>query len=90
MIKVLYFCVFKGNQKMRKAHILIFLFALIFFQKSYSDTDFKQISIENGLAHTDANCISQDSTGLIWIGTYGGLQSYDGYTLRKYSYLFHS
>lgn len=65
---------------------MIFLFALIFFQKSYSDTDFKQISIENGLAHTDANCISQDSTGLIWIGTYGGLQSYDGYTLRKYSY----
>ena len=47
---------------------------------------FKQLTINNGLAHTDANCIVQDSTGLIWIGTYSGLQNYDGYSLQTYDY----
>lgn len=47
---------------------------------------FKQLTINDGLAHTDANSIIQDSTGLIWIGTYGGLQSYDGYSLNTFSY----
>lgn len=47
---------------------------------------FKQLTIDNGLAHTDANCIAQDSTGLIWVGTYAGLQSYDGYSLQTFDY----
>lgn len=47
---------------------------------------FKQLTINNGLAHTDANSIVQDSTGLIWIGTYAGLQSYDGYNLKTFDY----
>lgn len=47
---------------------------------------FKQLTIDNGLAHTDATCISQDSTGLIWIGTLAGLQSYDGYSLQTFDY----
>lgn len=47
---------------------------------------FKRLTIDNGLAHTDANCIAQDSTGLIWIGTYAGLQSYDGYSLKTFDY----
>lgn len=51
-----------------------------------SDELFKHLSIENGLAHTDANCLAQDSSGLIWIGTFAGLQSYDGYELRTFDY----
>lgn len=47
---------------------------------------FRQLTINNGLAHTDANCIVQDSIGLIWIGTYSGLQSYDGYSFHTFSY----
>ena len=47
---------------------------------------FKHLTLNEGLAHTDANCVVQDSSGLVWIGTYGGLQSYDGYTLQTYDY----
>lgn len=47
---------------------------------------FNHLTISEGLAHTDANCIAQDSTGLIWIGTYAGLQNYDGYTLQRFDY----
>lgn len=47
---------------------------------------FGHLAINEGLALTDATCIAQDSTGLIWIGTYAGLQSYDGYSLRRFDY----
>lgn len=47
---------------------------------------FKQLTINDGLAHTDANCIVQDSIGLIWVGTYAGLQSYDGYKFQTFDY----
>lgn len=47
---------------------------------------FRQLAVNEGLAHTDATCIVQDSIGLIWIGTYAGLQSYDGYALQRYDY----
>lgn len=47
---------------------------------------FKHLTINDGLAHTDANCVAQDSTGLMWIGTFAGLQSYDGYSLQTFNY----
>lgn len=28
---------------------------------------FKHLTINDGLAHTDANCVAQDSTGLMWL-----------------------
>lgn len=52
----------------------------------YCNEIFKQLTIDDGLAHTDANCIAQDSTGLVWIGTYAGLQNYDGYSLQTFDY----
>lgn len=64
------------------------LFCFLFFALTPTPASevFKQLTIDNGLAHTDANCIVQDSTGLIWIGTYAGLQSYDGYSLQTFDY----
>lgn len=47
---------------------------------------FKSLTINDGLAHTDANCVVQDSTGLIWIGTNSGLQSFDGYQFQTIDY----
>lgn len=47
---------------------------------------FKSLTLKDGLAHTDANCVAQDSTGLIWIGTNSGLQNYDGYQLHTIDY----
>lgn len=54
-----------------------------------ANESFRNISIQNGLAHTDANCVVQDSTGLIWIGTYSGLQNFDGYQLQTIDYYSH-
>ena len=48
------------------------------------DINFDRISSENyivakGLSQNSAYCITQDSRGYIWIGTWDGLNRYDGY-----------
>lgn len=45
---------------------------------------FRHYQVENGLAHNAVSSIIQDSNGLIWIGTRGGLNSFDGYTFKSY------
>lgn len=68
------------------SYLLILCITLCLSVTASGNNRFKQLSLTEGLAHTDANCITQDSTGLIWIGTYAGLQSYDGYSLTHYDY----
>ena len=45
---------------------------------------FRHLTVDNGLSHTDATSIIQDSHGFIWIGTYSGLNRYDGYNTKVY------
>ena len=42
---------------------------------------FRHLTVEDGLAHTDAISVIQDDQGFIWIGTNGGLQRFDGNNL---------
>ena len=70
-----------------------FLFSFVFFQlllcfavhtckgQSYY---FKHYQADDGLAHNSVNTIIQDKKGLIWIGTRGGLNRFDGYTFKTY------
>ncbi len=46
---------------------------------------FEQLTVNEGLAHSDAMCAEQDLLGFIWIGTNNGINRYDGYDLKKYS-----
>jgi signal transduction histidine kinase/ligand-binding sensor domain-containing protein len=39
---------------------------------------FNKISVENGLTQNSVTCVLQDSRGFLWLGTYGGLNRYDG------------
>lgn len=45
---------------------------------------FRNLTVEKGLSHTDATSIVQGSQGFIWIGTFGGLQRFDGHELRSF------
>jgi signal transduction histidine kinase/ligand-binding sensor domain-containing protein len=45
---------------------------------------FKHYQADDGLVHNSVMCILQDSKGLMWIGTRGGLNSFDGYTFKNY------
>ena len=45
---------------------------------------FDRLTTEDGLSQGTVNCTLQDDTGLLWIGTQGGLNRYDGYRFEVY------
>jgi signal transduction histidine kinase/ligand-binding sensor domain-containing protein/DNA-binding response OmpR family regulator len=49
---------------------------------------FDKLNTRNGLSQSDVRCIYQDKTGYIWIGTYDGLNRYDGYSIKNFRKIF--
>ena len=47
---------------------------------------FEHLGMEDGLSNDNAVAILQDRKGYIWIGTWDGLNKYDGYTFTKYRF----
>lgn len=48
----------------------------------YGQYYFKHYQADDGLSHNAVTSILQDRKGLMWIGTRGGLNRFDGYTFR--------
>ncbi|MFP5223252.1 MAG: two-component regulator propeller domain-containing protein [Acidobacteriota bacterium] len=46
---------------------------------------FQHFGVEEGLAQSSAVCLAQDRSGFLWVGTYAGLNRYDGYTFKLYT-----
>lgn len=46
----------------------------------------KTITHADGLSNNSVNCIAEDSRHALWIGTWDGLNVYDGRSMRKYMY----
>jgi ligand-binding sensor domain-containing protein len=47
---------------------------------------FSRYSLPEGLSQSVVNCIFQDSKGFMWVGTQNGLNRFDGYSFRVYTY----
>jgi signal transduction histidine kinase/ligand-binding sensor domain-containing protein/DNA-binding response OmpR family regulator len=45
---------------------------------------FEYVTVNDGLAHSDAVDVLQDYQGFIWIATNNGIDRYDGYELKNY------
>ncbi|WP_027138658.1 hybrid sensor histidine kinase/response regulator transcription factor [Gaetbulibacter saemankumensis] len=45
---------------------------------------FKNLTVEDGLTQNDVNSILQDSYGFMWVGTYDGLNRYDGRNIETF------
>lgn len=67
-------------------HFLIFITIIsLSFCKSFSQNlHFNSLTVNDGLTQHDATSIMQDNYGFIWIGTYDGLNRFDGYTIKNY------
>jgi ligand-binding sensor domain-containing protein len=69
-------------------HVYLFVFIqLITLTKATAQLE--HIAIQNltqleGLSNNYINCLIQDTTGFIWIGTNDGLNRYDGYQMKTY------
>jgi signal transduction histidine kinase/ligand-binding sensor domain-containing protein/DNA-binding NarL/FixJ family response regulator len=61
-------------------------FVLSFCIESRSqEIRFKTLTVNDGLTQNDVSCIFQDSFGFIWIGTYDGLNRFDGLNIKNFS-----
>jgi ligand-binding sensor domain-containing protein len=68
-------------------HTLIFILtSLLSVTSGYSQAtiQFKSLSVTDGLSQNSINAICQDQRGFIWIGTFDGLNRYDGYSFQVY------
>jgi len=48
--------------------------------------DFEQLTANDGLSQNFVTCILQDHQGFLWFGTRDGLNRYDGYEFKVYSF----
>jgi ligand-binding sensor domain-containing protein len=66
--------------------ILIIFTQITILQAQNDGIRFKQLTIEDGLSQSRVNAIVQDSKGFIWIGAEDGLNRYDGYEFRIFTF----
>src|SRR2546429_7553718 len=64
-------------------YLLLLTMPIIFFIYGKSQLKpqlrFFHLGIEQGLSNNNVNCLLQDRTGFLWIGTDNGLNRFDGY-----------
>ncbi|MDP4200708.1 MAG: two-component regulator propeller domain-containing protein [Bacteroidota bacterium] len=72
------------------------LLAFVVFSLDTSQTSaqentrsFRHLGTADGLSEGRITCMLQDSKGFIWIGTFHGLNKYDGYSFKQYYALPH-
>lgn len=65
------------------AFFQVMIFFVVFTCKGQSYY-FKHYQTDEGLAHNSVTSVIQDRNGMMWIGSRGGLNSFDGYTFKTY------
>jgi signal transduction histidine kinase/ligand-binding sensor domain-containing protein/DNA-binding response OmpR family regulator len=66
--------------------IAVMLLCLFCAAKSFAQEDFRltQLSVNEGLSHSDVTAIVQDQSGYLWLGTNNGLNRYDGSKVKVF------
>jgi len=73
-----------GEMRRLYCVILIISTVVIAYSQNTDRIFFEHFSIESGLSHIGVNTIMQDSKGFLWIGTYDGLNRFDGVNFRVF------
>tara|TARA_B100000809_G_C15139536_1_gene532442 strand:+ start:3862 stop:8208 length:4347 start_codon:yes stop_codon:yes gene_type:complete len=64
--------------------LLVLLLILFSQAKAQEPFQFERLDSSDGLSDNQAICIHQDKEGFVWIGTYSGLNRYDGNSFKTF------
>lgn len=73
---------FISHMKAMFAFLFCLGFAHCFAQLKYPH--FNNLGVNEGLSQGNVTCMLQDHIGLMWFGTYSGLNVYDGFKIRSF------
>ncbi|MEP1487522.1 MAG: two-component regulator propeller domain-containing protein [Algibacter sp.] len=65
-------------------HIIIFFFLMSLIRLSGQNIKFEHYNDNDGLSHNSVRQIVQDKKGFLWLGTFSGLNRFDGYQFKSY------
>lgn len=68
---------------MRFSSVYIFMIAILSCMSAHA-YNLRQLNNIDGLSNSSVMCIMQDDERFLWIGTYDGLNVYDGHNIRTY------
>jgi signal transduction histidine kinase/ligand-binding sensor domain-containing protein/DNA-binding response OmpR family regulator len=66
--------------------LIILLFIPLCLEGQHTGTLFTHFNIQNGLIMNNVEYVYIDREGFVWIGTYAGMQRFDGYEFRDFTY----
>lgn len=69
---------------LRGRSFLLLLFLFLCSQSAFSQTLIKKYNSAFGLSNNTVLRIDRDSSGFLWVGTYDGLNKFDGYDFYQY------
>lgn len=71
---------------MKKLLVLVFVISNLYSVNSYilAQIKYEYFGVEKGLSQSNARAIVQDKEGFLWVGTWDGLNRFDGYTFKHY------
>ncbi|HDS06616.1 MAG TPA: hybrid sensor histidine kinase/response regulator [Bacteroides sp.] len=69
----------------RISHMLVLLSCLV-WARAQPEIRFEEVYSINPLSHNSVTCIHQDRLGFLWLGTFNGLNKYDGYSFKIYKF----
>lgn len=65
-------------------NLILFIFLFSTFSLGASNYDISNLTNNDGLSNSSINVINQDSAGLLWFGTWDGLNEYNGREFKVY------
>jgi signal transduction histidine kinase/ligand-binding sensor domain-containing protein len=73
--------------KQPRAIAILSILLICLTPTAYAQVAFTRLTEEDGLGNNSIQCILQDKSGIVWIGTNGGLNRYDGAGFISYNIL---